>query len=51
MLVRPMGIGVLNVSGTVYAGAVDILMGSTGSGTINVLPGGSVVSTRQINIR
>lgn len=40
------GIGVLNVSGTVYAGAIDILMGATGSGTINVLPGGVVESGR-----
>jgi hypothetical protein len=44
------GIGVLNVAGTVYTGAVDILMGSAGSGTINVLPGGSVVSTGRVTL-
>ena len=44
------GIGVLNVAGTVYAGAVDILVNNGGSGTINVLPGGSVISSGRVTV-
>jgi hypothetical protein len=40
--------GVLNVSGTVYTGAVDIGVATAGSATINVLPGGSVVDTDRL---